>query len=82
MDGITDDDDEMMSFDADDSKGGGDVLYNQAVELVLREGKATTSFIQRHLKIGYNKAAGIIETMEKNGIVSEANHAGKREILR
>lgn len=82
VDGITDDDDEMMSFDTDDSKGGGDVLYNQAVDLVLREGKATTSFIQRHLKIGYNKAAGIIETMEKNGIVSEANHAGKREILR
>jgi len=81
VDGITEDEDELMGFDSGQGEGG-DALYNQAVELVLREGKATTSFIQRHLKIGYNKAAGIIETMEKNGVVSEANHAGKREILR
>jgi DNA segregation ATPase FtsK/SpoIIIE, S-DNA-T family len=81
VDSITEDEDELMGFDSGQGEGG-DALYNQAVELVLREGKATTSFIQRHLKIGYNKAAGIIETMEKNGVVSEANHAGKREILR
>ncbi len=45
------------------------------------EGKASTSFIQRHLNIGYNKAAKLIEQMEKEGIVGPANHAGKREIL-
>lgn len=81
IEGVTDEEGEFINFDEDGGKGG-DALYNQAVELVLREGKASTSFIQRHLQIGYNKAAGIIETMEKNGIVSAANHVGKREILR
>jgi S-DNA-T family DNA segregation ATPase FtsK/SpoIIIE len=62
--------------------GNGDAsLYDQAVALVTREGKASTSFIQRHLRIGYNRAATIIEEMEKNGVVSPANHAGKREVL-
>ena len=56
-------------------------LYDQAVAIVAREGKASTSFIQRHLRIGYNRAATIIEEMEKNGVVSPANHAGKREVL-
>ena len=56
-------------------------LYDQAVSLVTREGKASTSFIQRHLRIGYNRAATIIEEMERNGVVSPANHAGKREVL-
>lgn len=56
-------------------------LFDQAVDLVTREGKASTSFIQRHLSIGYNRAAKIIEEMEKQGIVSAANHVGKREIL-
>ena len=56
-------------------------LYDQAVQLVAREGKASTSFIQRHLRIGYNRAATIIEEMERNGVVSPANHAGKREVL-
>ena len=56
-------------------------LYDQAVALVAREGKASTSFIQRHLRIGYNRAATIIEDMERNGVVSPANHAGKREVL-
>ena len=49
--------------------------------LVAREGKASTSFIQRHLNIGYNRAAKLIEQMEKEGIVGPANHVGKREIL-
>ena len=53
----------------------------RAVALVAREGKASTSFIQRHLRIGYNRAATIIEEMERNGVVSAANHAGKREVL-
>jgi DNA segregation ATPase FtsK/SpoIIIE, S-DNA-T family len=56
-------------------------LFDQAVSIVAREGKASTSFIQRHLNIGYNKAAKLIEQMEKEGIVGEANHVGKREIL-
>ncbi len=56
-------------------------LFDQAVAIVAREGKASTSFIQRHLNIGYNRAAKLIEQMEKEGIVSAANHVGKREIL-
>jgi len=56
-------------------------LYDQAVAVVAREGKASTSFIQRHLAIGYNKAAKLIEQMEKEGVVSVANHVGKREVL-
>jgi DNA segregation ATPase FtsK/SpoIIIE, S-DNA-T family len=56
-------------------------LFDQAVAVVAREGKASTSFIQRHLNIGYNKAAKLIEQMEKEGIVGAANHVGKREIL-
>ena len=56
-------------------------LFDQAVALVAREGKASTSFIQRHLNIGYNRAAKLIEQMEKEGIVGPANHVGKREVL-
>ena len=59
----------------------GDDLYDQAVSLVARERKASTSFIQRHLKIGYNRAATIIEKMESEGVVSSSNHVGKREVL-
>ena len=65
-----------------DSNGGsGDELYDQAIAVVARERKASTSFIQRHLKIGYNRAATIIERMESDGVVSAANHVGKREVL-
>ena len=56
-------------------------LFDQAVALVSREGKASTSFIQRHLAIGYNRAAKLIEQMEKEGVVGPANHVGKREVL-
>jgi S-DNA-T family DNA segregation ATPase FtsK/SpoIIIE len=56
-------------------------LYDQAVAVVLRDRKVSTSYIQRRLSIGYNRAASIIERMEKEGIVGAANHAGKREIL-
>lgn len=64
-----------------DAGSTGDDTYDQAVALVAREGKASTSFIQRHLKIGYNRAATIIEKMESEGVVSAANHVGKREVL-
>jgi S-DNA-T family DNA segregation ATPase FtsK/SpoIIIE len=65
-------------MDASDGEKG---LFDQAVAVVAREGKASTSFIQRHLAIGYNRAAKLIEQMEKEGIITPANHAGKREIL-
>src|SRR5262245_12396475 len=60
--------------------GGGD-LYSQAVQVVVRDRKASTSYIQRRLQIGYNRAASLMERMEKEGVVGPANHAGKREIL-
>ena len=60
---------------------GNDELYDEAVALITREGKASTSFIQRHLQIGYNRAARIIEQMESEGIVSAANRVGRREVL-
>ena len=59
----------------------GDALYDQAVALVCRERKASTSFVQRHLQIGYNRAARIVEQMETEGVISSANHVGKREVL-
>ena len=58
-----------------------DELYQSALEIVKNEGKASTSLLQRKLQIGYNRAARIIDMMEENGIVSKANHVGKREIL-
>ncbi|GHT97103.1 hypothetical protein FACS1894126_0420 [Alphaproteobacteria bacterium] len=66
-----------MSYDGED----GDPMYKEAVALILREGKVSTSFIQRHLKLGYNRAARIVDMMETAGIVSQANHVGKREII-
>jgi S-DNA-T family DNA segregation ATPase FtsK/SpoIIIE len=60
--------------------GGGD-LFSQAVAIVKRDRKASTSYIQRRLQIGYNRAASLMERMELEGIVGQANHAGKREIL-
>ena len=62
----------------DDEK---DELYEKAVEIIKTEGRASTSFLQRKLQIGYNRAARIMETMEKEGVVGQANHVGKREIL-
>ena len=63
------------------SSGPVDELYDQAMALVCNERKASTSFIQRHLQIGYNRAARIIERMEAEGVVTPANHVGKREVL-
>jgi DNA segregation ATPase FtsK/SpoIIIE, S-DNA-T family len=61
--------------------GDEDKLYSQAVDIIKSEGKASTSFLQRKLLIGYNRAARIIDMMEEKGIVSKANHVGKREVL-
>ncbi len=80
---ITADEEEDGAFGLPGGEEGGedDGLYRQAIEIVLRDGKASTSFIQRRLQIGYNRAARLVERMEEEGIVSPANHAGKREIL-
>ena len=63
------------------SESDADELYNQALDIIKSEGKASTSFLQRKLQIGYNRAARIIDMMEEKGIVSKANHVGKREVL-
>ncbi len=82
IDEITEDDAAALDPFGDDEEGGsGDGLYDQAVALVCRERKASTSFVQRHLQIGYNRAARLIEKMEAEGVVSSANHVGKREVL-
>ena len=73
--------DNEISSSSENTNNGRDELYNKAVNIVKTEGKASTSFLQRKLQIGYNRAARIMEMMEKEGIVSQANHVGKREIL-
>jgi DNA segregation ATPase FtsK/SpoIIIE, S-DNA-T family len=72
---------EEGGFGGGGNGNAGDDLYDQAVALVARERKCSTSFIQRYLQIGYNRAARIVERMEKEGVVSQANHVGKREVL-
>jgi len=79
--------DEILNF-ADEkeisenqNQGEKDELYQQALEIIRSEGKASTSFLQRKLQIGYNRAARIIDMMEADGIVSKANHVGKRDVL-
>ena len=79
--------DEITVIKDNEASGGEDIdgekdeLYHKAVDIIKAEGKASTSFLQRKLQIGYNRAARIMETMEKEGIVGQANHVGKREIL-
>ena len=68
-------------FEIGGNTSSGDALYDRAVAIVLRDRKASTSYVQRRLQIGYNRAATLIERMEEQGIISPANHAGKREIL-
>ena len=77
-DDAEDDEAEAASFAGDDE--GGD-LYDRAVAIVLRDRKCSTSYVQRRLSVGYNKAATLVERMEKEGVVGPANHAGKRQIL-
>ncbi len=79
--------DEILNF-ADEkeigdsaNQGDKDELYQQALEIIRSEGKASTSFLQRKLQIGYNRAARIIDMMEADGVVSKANHVGKRDVL-
>ncbi|MGC1177999.1 MAG: DNA translocase FtsK 4TM domain-containing protein [Methyloceanibacter sp.] len=67
--------------DGEDYAESGDDLYDQAVAIVLKDRKASTSYVQRRLGIGYNRAATLVERMEKEGLIGAANHAGKREIL-
>jgi len=80
--------DEILNFADEKEIGDGsknivdkDELYQSAVEIIKSEGKASTSFLQRKLQIGYNRAARIIDMMEEEGIVSKANHVGKRDVL-
>jgi DNA segregation ATPase FtsK/SpoIIIE, S-DNA-T family len=83
LDAVTDEEEE----DDETGEGGedfgesGNELYDQAVAIVLRDRKASTSYVQRRLGIGYNRAASLVERMEKEGLIGAANHAGKREIL-
>jgi S-DNA-T family DNA segregation ATPase FtsK/SpoIIIE len=82
LDAITEEEDDIPAGAMGGGNGeSGDDLYDQAVALVQRERKASTSFVQRHLQIGYNRAARLIERMETEGVVSGANHVGKREVL-
>ncbi len=76
----TDEDGAVFDATGMAAEGGGD-LFSQAVAIVKRDRKASTSYIQRRLQIGYNRAASLMERMELEGIVGQANHAGKREIL-
>ena len=84
VEAVTEDPEEEAAFSAmagEDGEGSGDGLYDQAVALVIRERKCSTSFVQRHLQIGYNRAARLVERMEQEGLVTTANHVGKREVL-
>ncbi len=73
--------DEKEMNDSPKSSGDRDELYETALEIIKTEGKASTSFLQRKLQIGYNRAARIIDMMEDEGIVSKANHVGKRDVI-
>ncbi|KAA5606193.1 DNA translocase FtsK [Roseospira marina] len=81
VESVTVDEDEDAEDTAGSSVAASEPLFDRAVDLVARERKASTSFVQRHLQIGYNRAARIIERMEKEGMVSRANAVGKREVL-
>ena len=82
IDEITIDDGSSIGLEGKPGKAKmSDELYDEAVAIVSQEGKASTSFIQRHLQIGYNRAARIIEQMEKEGVISPANRVGRREVL-
>jgi S-DNA-T family DNA segregation ATPase FtsK/SpoIIIE len=86
VDGLTDEDEsggglELPGMGGGGGEGSGNELFDKAVAVVAQHRKASTSFIQRQLQIGYNRAARLVEEMEAQGIVGPANHVGKREIL-
>ena len=83
LEAITEEQEESEAVSSAGTGGGSDSddPYDKAVAIVLRDRKASTSYIQRRLSVGYNKAASLIERMEEEGLISPANHAGKREIL-
>jgi DNA segregation ATPase FtsK/SpoIIIE, S-DNA-T family len=87
VDGVTEESDDEEAGGDGGAEGGyegggsGDELYDQAVQVILRDKKVSTSYVQRRLQVGYNKAASLIERMEKEGIISAPNATGKREIL-
>ncbi len=82
---VTEDPDAPSAGDGEDMLEAagltGDDVYDRAVDIVARDRKASTSYLQRRLNVGYNRAATLIERMEKDGVISPANHAGRREIL-
>jgi S-DNA-T family DNA segregation ATPase FtsK/SpoIIIE len=78
---VESEEDDDMNLISDDELGDDDTLYKQALQIVKRDRKCSTSYIQRCLRIGYNRAAILIERMEKEGAISEPNHSGKREIF-
>ncbi len=84
IESVTDDPDadaDGLGLPGEGEDAESDQLYDQAIALVARERKCSTSFIQRYLQIGYNRAARIVERMEREGVVSPANHVGKREVM-
>ena len=76
------DDDISSSIKDDLISSNNDELYTKAVDIVIKQQKVSTSYVQRYLQIGYNRAARILEKMEEDGIISEANNAGKRHVLK
>jgi len=77
---ITEAEDELIAVTSGEDEVS-DELYDEAVAIILREGKASTSFVQRRLQIGYNRAARLIERMEAAGLVSKPDRVGRREVL-
>ena len=72
---------DALGLDVGGNTGSGDALFDQAVAVIARDRKVSTSYLQRRLQIGYNRAASLVEKLEDEGMVSPANHAGKREVL-
>jgi len=81
LESVTEENEEAGEGGTSNLGNSGDELYDKAVNIVLNDRKASTSYIQRRLSIGYNRAATLIEKMEQEGVISPANHAGKREVL-
>lgn len=81
LESVTEESEEDAGVGNSNLGNSGDELYDKAVNIVLSDRKASTSYIQRRLSIGYNRAATLIERMEQEGVISPANHAGKREVL-